>query len=208
MAKLRCPEFQTVFNHGLERSKGCNCGELCQGVDMIIKYGTGCQIRDLLANQERRYKGSDAAGVKMGEMTFTMAQNIMSEEPSYPTELCEKTINMLRLDRMLKEDFPGLDLLEDMRGWDLGVNVGVYTPFLRHSNQLYSILKILYKAAMNVDGAEEITVDEKQKFYLQCCFLSNIVVKNPMWLWGLSRNTQETDLFYLQTLPDLTQQDG
>ncbi|AFU90025.1 hypothetical protein AbHV_ORF15 [Abalone herpesvirus Victoria/AUS/2009] len=201
MSVLLAEEFKPVVKHALYRNHSCSC-ELCEVVDYVIRLGTGLMIREELLNQERRYRGSNVVGVKMAELSHNMASNIMIEEPSYPVEIMpegtSETINIMRMKRMLREDFPGVDLMEHLWGDDLNSQIGVYSPFLRHGNQLYSILKILYANASRLPQAEEMSALEREKFILRCCILSNIVVPNPSWLWGLSCNTLETDLTYLK----------
>nr|DBA11817.1 TPA_asm: ORF116 [Malaco herpesvirus 1] len=207
MAQYVSHRFAPCFKHALEFS--CNCPqapscELCETAKFIVKYGTGSMLRDLLSFEERRFNGSDAVGVKCGEMTYSMACKIAEEEMTYTPHIMkdEKAsvkINIIRLQRMLQDDFPGLDLFEHMEGSDLSVNIGVYVPFLKHSNQLYIVLRDMYKAVITGGDTSVVPKQRQHLFILQCAYISNIIARNPNWLWGLSSITNEVDLLHLIT---------
>ena len=176
--------------------------ELCEGVNFFVKYGTGMMLRSLLSYAERRFKGSDAVGVKCGEMSYVMADKILESEPRYfphvtKDEKFTEKVNMMRLQNLLDEDLPGVDLFEHMEGGDLSVNAGVYVPFLRHSNQLYTALRKMYMAVVCGGDTTHVPKFRIHLFILQCAILSNIIARNPNWLWGLSTITQDIDLIQI-----------
>lgn len=204
MAQFVSQKFAPIFIHGLHYYGQCDqtkC-EACEAVKYFVRYGTGTMIRDLLTAEERRLKGSDAIGVKTGEMTFSMAEKIVESEPYYPVHVMNDPdaavkINMMRIQKMLTTHFPGIDLFDHMEGEDLGVNIGTFIPFLTFSNQLFDVLKTMYHSFINRGDFTEVPQKRMELYLFHCAMKTNIIAPNPNITWGLTTLTEKSDLAQL-----------
>ena len=112
-------------------------------------------MRTLLLSEHRKLAGSNAVGLKCGDMTANMGAAIIRTTPYIsPQTLCGEmrqeqnhAIAIDRLETMLRNDFPGMQIRTHLGG-DLPLFIGNYVPFLIHSNLLYQTIKIMYNSLL------------------------------------------------------------
>ena len=116
--------------------------------------------------EERFLAGTDAAGVRQGQMSLAMARKIIEEEGYVLPG--EKT---RRVEKMIEEDFPGLEI-------NFEIDVENILPLVRYGSQLYQTLVRLYKGQGLPDHV-------KSAFLMVCFHLAGLVSLNPNSIWAL-----------------------
>lgn len=174
MAAFVHDDFRKAFMHSIRHDMrhGESC-ELCEAGLTAMKIGTGWFLRQLFLTEDRFLAGSDAAGIRQGQMSNASAAAIIREEPYLmPGDRIPE-----RFRDLLREDFPGITIQEHV-GLDLSRHMDNYVPIIRHSDALYRVLKKLYKR-------EDLPEHVKSAFLLVCFHLAETASLNPNSLSNL-----------------------
>jgi hypothetical protein len=176
MARFVADEFRQVYYHDNHDREDC---DMCMARREVIRIGTGYMLRILLLKNERFTAGSNAAAIRCGGMNLSDSIALMSDQSLQTPGR--------RLETVLAEDFPGLDMLEHI-GSDLPLHSDNYIGLLRHGDQMYKTLRVLY--AGRGDGVIYTRGDSlphivTTAFLTICAHISGLLTLSASSTWSL-----------------------
>ena len=177
------PGFHQWISHILKTRLRCFC-ESCLDGQHMLKISTGMILRELLMEVRRKWEGSDAASIRIGNMSIEMAQNILlTEITSSVQEFLDDFFHEMRVDdHMNVRDLPQF-------------LVPLLKPLML-SSQLQQTLAVVYRSFVD----ERLPVPDyvKDMYLIFCLFLNGIVSLNPNMSWSLPGHFLASDVIVLR----------